>query len=264
MTIMFPDKKEQVKIEYRRHDSNNMQRCHKHDYYELYFLAEGERYLFCGGKFYNVREGDVFLVPPEIEHRTLDSGCGKYARLTCMIPYSLLPVGLPREDVYLVRPSGDTRARFFSLLNSACSDNAVSAYAAAVEMLSLLLSLPEYREGVASPTLGRMSEILDYIEAHYTERLTLGKLSERFFISEYYLCRLFRAYTGTTIMGFITRLRISKACLLLETGSMKINEIGKACGFGSVSAFGAAFAAERGISPREYRRRALCRLDSVL
>jgi AraC-like DNA-binding protein len=108
---------------------------------------------------------------------------------------------------------------------------------------------------VATPTLDRVADILKYIDAHFTENVTLINLSERFYLSEFYLCRLFKEYTGRTVLGYITSLRVNRAKALLDTTDMPISKIARSSGFGSISAFGAAFRARLGCSPREWRKR---------
>ena len=252
MNIVFPDGGRAV-ISSERVERNNMPRCHAHESWELYFLREGERYLYADGKFFCIRAGDAFLIPPGVEHRTMDSGGGAYVKLTCMIPPRLLPAGaLSEEGVHIVRPEGRAASDIATALRRMESGAPLEAYAALLWVLSQVAAMPESREDVVSPSLGRMAEIIGYIDGHYTERITLTGLSERFFISEYYLCRLFRQHTGRTIHEYITSLRLHRAAWLLERGGT-VSSVARECGFGSVSAFGSAFRAKYGCAPRDYK-----------
>ena len=254
MHIGFDDKRLSITVSRERVVVNNMPRCHSHDRCELYCLLEGERYLYAGGRSFHIRAGDAFILPPGLEHRTLDSGGGAYTKLTCMIPTALLPAGSVPSDVHIVRPAGAQLERMSREAEAASSGSEIERYAAVMKLFSVVLSMPEHREQAQSPTLGRMSEIIGYVEEHYTDRITLTALSERFFISEYYLCRLFREYTGLTIMSYVTGRRIERARSLLERGG-RVSEVARSCGFGSVSAFASAFVKAVGCSPIEYRRR---------
>ena len=251
MYIDFPGG-ERVVVSSERLERNNMPRCHAHESWELYFLTEGERYLFVDGGFYCIRCSDAFLIPPGVEHRTMDSGGGAYSKLTCMIPPALIPTGALPDAVHIVRPEGRAREDAFAALKRLERGDPLEACAALWELLARVVSMPECREAVASPTLGRMAEIIGYIDGHYTERITLTALSERFFISEYYLCRLFREYTGRRIHEYITSLRLHRAAWLLERGG-RVSVVARECGFGSVSAFASAFRARFGCAPRDYK-----------
>ena len=59
--------------------------------------------------------------------------------------------------------------------------------------------------------------LLRYIEEHISEELSIDVLAEQAFLSKYHLMRLFREETGTTIMAYLTQLRMDKAKSLLRS-----------------------------------------------
>lgn len=61
-------------------------------------------------------------------------------------------------------------------------------------------------------------EIIDYINSHITEKLQISTIAKQFFLSETYVCRVFKAETGTTINKYLTARRISIAKALLADG----------------------------------------------
>ncbi len=85
-----------------------------------------------------------------------------------------------------------------------------------------------------------MQEIIRYINENVTKNITVKKLSEHFFLSESYICRIFKLSTGTTINKYITARRISIAKALLANGS-SINNDYMECGFNDYSNFLKAF-----------------------
>lgn len=237
---------------------NNMPRCHVHDRAELYFLTDGVRCLFAGGRMFMLRAGDLLFIPPGVEHRTIDLDGKAYSKLICMLPVSVLPGTLSGiSDVRIVRAVGNDREELYSLVGVLTGGDDLDRIGAVFRMLSVVLRLPECRERASSLPLGRMSDILLYIEEHFSERITLTELSERFYISEFYLCRLFKEYAGRTLMSYLTDLRVERAKQLLATTDMHIERIAALSGFGSVSSLGKAFRAALGHSPRAYR--AQCR-----
>ena len=261
--ISFGDERADIAISCNRAKWNNMSRFHSHPFYELYHVVEGERYFFVGNKVYHLRRGDTLLISPDAEHRSLDVNGEGYAGLVVNIPRSHLPEDArPTEELRMVRADSDAAESLASdagILLSAVEDGGVGsicAYLAVLQMLSTVLSAgreaPE--AGIASPTLDRMAEILGYLEEHYTEGINLAVLSEKFYISEFYLCRLFKEYTGRTVLAYVTDLRIRHAKKLLAASGEPVGRIARESGFGSVSAFGKAFRTQTGVSPREYRK----------
>jgi hypothetical protein len=209
MVLDFGTASQVVAVNYSSIRGNNMPRCHSHPEYELYYITEGERYLLVGDKFYHLVPGDIFLLSPGVEHRTLDVNDEVYTRFTATINTQVMPKNLLRKiggDIHIVRPTPEVRrlidAEADILLRSITSSEAgIDAFSAVVKMVYILINQEDDGQimTVANPTLDRMSGMLTYLEQHYSEDISITALSERFYISEYYLCRLFKEYTGKTI-----------------------------------------------------------------
>ena len=244
----------EIKINAEHVCANNMKLCHSHTSYELYFLTEGERYLYAKNRFYRMRQGDIFLMPPGIMHRTLDAGSG-YSKLVVMIPRSVIPRSVG-DRFRLVRPKGEMSCELLKMTSAVGCDDG-DGYIAVMRLLSAVISLPMYTEdAVSSPTIGRVGEILNYLDEHFTERITLTLISERFYISEYYLCRLFKEYTGRTLNEYVAQLRVERAKLLLSDG-VSVSRAWRMSGFGSESSFTRTFREKAGCSAREWKSKEL-------
>lgn len=61
-------------------------------------------------------------------------------------------------------------------------------------------------------------QVMNYIDAHPAQTLSLDALAKRFFVSKFYLCRSFRAYAGESLHGYRTRRRVEAACRLMAAG----------------------------------------------
>lgn len=98
-----------------------------------------------------------------------------------------------------------------------------------------------------------ISKALSYINEHFHEKLTLKSLSEQLFISENYLCRLFKDKTGYRFCEYINLLRIEKSKQLIEDGSKTLDYIAYLCGFSSQSHFSVTFKKYTKMSPGKYK-----------
>ena len=96
-----------------------------------------------------------------------------------------------------------------------------------------------------------VDQVVEYINEHYNEPLTLDDLSERFFISKYHLLRKFDRQVGTTVHRYILQKRLLIAKQLLGSG-LAPSEVCQHCGFGDYANFYRAFRAEYHITPRQY------------
>ena len=102
--------------------------------------------------------------------------------------------------------------------------------------------------GIAPNKLVR--NMVDYINQHLEDDLSLDKLSEKFFVSKYHLCRVFKEHTGFTVNKYITKKRIIRVQQLYKEGRT-LNESALIAGFGDYSNFYKSFVSETGISPRK-------------
>ena len=93
-----------------------------------------------------------------------------------------------------------------------------------------------------------------YLYEHLAENITLKELSEEFFLTETYLCDLFKQETGRTILGFLKEIRIHRAETLLRTTDDTITEIAAKCGYNDYSYFGRHFKSVCGTTPDHYRK----------
>ena len=124
---------------------------------------------------------------------------------------------------------------------------AVSAFS----RILLILAGLDAGEAVSSTHISR---ILDYINRHICEPVTIDEIASGVNLSKFYLCRLFREKTGMTLMDYILERRLSMAKVRLADGSGTILEIAADCGFSSGSYFCRVFREKEGITPREYRK----------
>lgn len=100
----------------------------------------------------------------------------------------------------------------------------------------------------------RIKSMMEFIAAHYDEKLTLKQIADAGFISTRECCRCFHETLGISPFAYLTDYRIRRACNLLSHTDLSITEIGIACGFESSSYFGKAFREKLDCSPKEYRK----------
>lgn len=96
--------------------------------------------------------------------------------------------------------------------------------------------------------------ILLYCSEHFTdEDISIKKISDRLFISQSYISKVFSSRLKYNFREYINELRISKAKDLLKKTDMKIINVMLECGFRNQSSFNRIFGEMCGTSPREYR-----------
>lgn len=94
--------------------------------------------------------------------------------------------------------------------------------------------------------------LLEWIDLHLSEHITLADVSAVTGLSEKYICRIFKEYTAKTVVEYIHECRVEKACFLLTQQS--ITQTAFDCGFNDLSYFCKIFKKYKGVTPREYKK----------
>ena len=109
-------------------------------------------------------------------------------------------------------------------------------------------------EGKTMNSSQRIVQLCRYLDSHFTETIHLDDLAEFTGLQKNYLCRVFKAQTGQTILNYIIHQRLGQAMLLLRQTDHPVVEIALESGFNDLPHFNRTFHREVGKSPREYRR----------
>jgi two-component system, response regulator YesN len=104
-----------------------------------------------------------------------------------------------------------------------------------------------------SETTYAVSKVTEFICNHLSEDLSLLRLADIVYFNPSYLSRLFKQITGNTLTGYIYKMKVEKAKLLLEDCSLKIHDIASAVGYDSSTYFARFFKKMTGLNPQEYR-----------
>ncbi len=108
----------------------------------------------------------------------------------------------------------------------------------------------------------RVERVVEFLRDHVDKNPTLGTLADVAAISPSHFHRVYRTVTGETPSGTLRRMRLAKACFLLQDKSRPVTEVAFDVGFESAQSFAKAFRTATGFSPSEIRRNSK-RLDSA-
>jgi AraC family transcriptional regulator len=98
-----------------------------------------------------------------------------------------------------------------------------------------------------------LKRVIDYIQSHLDEDLSLEAIADVAHISSYYFGKLFKISMGQTVHQYVMSERLKRARWLLKNRTLPQEEIALACGFSSQSHFATAFRNETGLTPRRFR-----------
>lgn len=100
--------------------------------------------------------------------------------------------------------------------------------------------------------LERLEKMLNYLNMHFTEVISLQDLADQVHLSREVCCRLFKKMTGKTITGYLEEYRVNKSFSLVQSGQYSMIQITEMVGFSNPSRFASAFRKRFGCNPGEY------------
>lgn len=252
-----------------RNVSHEMNQPHSHDYYELYFLLEGEREFFIDNKMFVVPKNTLVVVPPYSMHKTAG---GPYKRINLNISVNLLSdyekEFLKKSSTHLAIEIEKDYVKTVTQLLKIGADIQAESLPNKREMLLsfaktviFLLSRQSLRPvAYASMSLSfddvssDILKIIYYINTNFTRNITLKEICNEFYLSKVTLCKQFKKFMHCSVMKYVTGLRINKAKELLIYTDDSMEEISRQCGFSSANYFGLAFKKDTGMSPFHYKK----------
>lgn len=113
--------------------------------------------------------------------------------------------------------------------------------------------LPTVTGGLAP---GVKRHVVNYIEAHLAEPMTLAALARQAALSEYHFARMFSQSMHMAPHRYVMQRRIERAKTLLQTTALPLTDIALACGFSSASHFSNRFRQATGATPSRMREAA--------
>ena len=143
---------------------------------------------------------------------------------------------------------------FYYMLKPICDNEARSV----LQQIEQHLANQEASEGTtktASPEhkFDVFQEVLDYLETHSGETVTLDNLSQTFFLNRTYICDLFRKNLGKTFKQHLTEIRIRRARNLLKNSILPIGAVAQRVGYDDAHYFSRVFKAAMKVTPLDYR-----------
>lgn len=236
---------------------------HWHNRLEIIHVLEGKGSISIDLQEYPISAGDIVTVIPGSLHAVWGD---REQPLHCQtVSFSLeIPEFLqPFSFVPVIHPDMPGNPVFVHTLDAIlqiCVNRKEGCEALLTQYLTSLFHLFSYygyRQAKIAPASNvshALKEVLQYMDEHYAEKLSISLLADICNYSKYYFCRFFSAAMGCSCKKYLQRLRTEKAKQLLTTTSLSIAEISQLTGFDEVSYFISVFRAQEGCTPLRYRK----------
>lgn len=262
-------------LQYKRDTYLKDVELHHHDFFEIYFLLSGDVTYLIESRIVHVMPGDLLLISPrELHQVVIRPEMSAYERYVLWVdPQTIQRLSTARSDLLAgldpsrpgagsqLRLKSEDRSRIRDLLDLLYREAGSDAYGADLLRDSLLTQLLVTINRLVSQqgtwvdedsrTNRAVAQVMNYVNLHYGEPLSLDMLAEQFYVSKYHLSHEFNRQVGTSVYHYIQKKRLLIARQLLAQGK-KPSQVYSACGFSDYTGFYRAFKSEYGISPREF------------
>jgi len=137
-------------------------------------------------------------------------------------------------------------------------------------LLTLIRSSAESRERPTLTTItrenlttGLVNQLIDYIDGHLSDKLTLEQLCSQVNIGKTQLNIMFKRATGCGLIAYVNKTRIEHAKKYIREETYNFSEIGDMLGYSSIHYFSRHFKKEAGMSPSDYAKTITARTERM-
>jgi len=235
---------------------------HRHDFYSVELITDGEAVQYINEEKYTCRRGSVVFMSPFDSHRYNYSGVlvlefmcfGEemlFSEVWDNVELDSFPyvADLNEEefstvlhDIATIREEKNRRDEMSEIMIKSMVNKLVT------RILRGAHKKCEKRKHKD------IKSALSYIRYHFRESLTMEQVADMLHITPSYFCRCFKDYTHQTFKEYVTALRLDYALRQIKTTDKSITEICYESGFSTSAYFSKVFTKRFGKTPKEIRK----------
>jgi AraC-like DNA-binding protein len=259
-------------------DKQFQMQFHSHPHYEIYYFHEGKVTYLIGDKIHVLSSGDLIImhgmtlhcpnVDPNVEYsRTIIHFDPSYVQSMLQHPYTINVLKpfeeLRNHKLHLIDQDKQQIEDLLQRLQEFYQrGDLISFHRFHVLFLDLLFIIYSYCQKPLENKLEfpsskehHVQSIIFYIEENYQQDIHLEAMEQSLHLSKYYLAKIFKEVTGSTIFTYLYQRRINQAkvSFLLEKNKT-ITEISYQVGFKHPAHFTRVFKQLVDCTPEQYRK----------
>lgn len=239
---------------------HKMQRKH-HDDYLVVYCSEGKGTLEIEGNRFEIGPGDLFILPPNIEHRYSASEEKPWSIFWCHFQGQLAAdyfehIGLSgTRNIIRNLNNLELHATFQSLVNAVSYQRDINTFIYASSILRNLLTLTaklRARTENAS-AFDAIESVQTFMRENLDKKLRLEQLAKYANLSKFHFSRRYKMHTSLAPLRHFELMKMEHACLMLAASSESVATIADQLGFEDSLYFSRVFKKVTGVSPSNYR-----------
>lgn len=254
---------------------------HWHNEIEMVIIEDGECDCMINLENYKAYKGDIIIIKPLTLHslttprgKTMDWNTIIFdlnilkSAITdgCLIKYFAPILNNEHELPKIIKKSSLGYDEILNCLKDIISTYSNKETAFELELKAKLFHLfalfykyelvvkNSSKKEISTDTEYKIKSILNYIQEHYSENITIEDLSNISSFSEYHFMKFFKKHIGMTSVEYINNYRLERSAQLLSSTDKSIMEVSMDVGFNNVSYFNKLFKTKYKLTPKEFRR----------
>lgn len=240
---------------------------HWHERVELLLITQGSMEIRFGDELRQVSAGHLAIINTRQPHQGLAGAQGVHYHVLMFEPRAF-ENNTPASQRYIA-PILQNQTAFRHVTNHAeilrtarqivelhedADTNPLQIIGLTYYLLGLFSRHCQGATRVTAQEDAQFKPVMNYINEHFTEKISTKTLSHTFGYDEAYFCRRFKRTTGITVMKYIQILRLEYAQQLLKKKDCNIADIAVLCGFSDIYYFTRCFRKHFGVAPNEFRK----------
>ncbi|WP_436951320.1 AraC family transcriptional regulator [Staphylococcus xylosus] len=247
---------------------------HYHDHYEIFFSLSGNMLYTIEGEQFQLDVGSMLVITPYEFHQLNEQMDGHAERIGLRFDGQLLE-SLSTPECNLMQ-CFDTKSPNFKhslqltevqkrelyyLLQGLLNEQENNKYGKKLAEESMLTQFFVLLNRVSieiaevkvedDPQMQLVRQVLDYMELHYADQISLEDLEKKFYVSRYKITQHFTRIVGYPPYRYLLQIRLQNAQRMLKKGESP-QQVAVLCGFSDYSNFYRRFKTIYGCSPKSY------------
>lgn len=241
---------------------------HWHNSLEIIYILEGSMDVTVKDHITKLWAGDFRIINSREIHGT---HCGNSTKVFLLqFPYHFLKKHIPEYDFIRFQdfsgqfsfPGENSLKPIFDQMSGLFADTGTEGrlrltsllYGLLAELVSgYMIRLSKNDKVKSDKNFNRLSSLMDYVEHHYTEALSIGDAAGLLHLEEAYFCRFFKKYMGQTFLEYVNSVRLRHIYDDMMRTDLTLMELLDKHGFHNYKVFSKMFKDVYGMTPRQKR-----------
>ncbi len=251
---------------------------HWHGHIEIVYVSKGVCSVFINGELYTCCQGDIIVIPQNSLHSIIPENTSTYhpiiigemllkqtledLHFQSSLSFTLAEKSFSPIHISVIREHYDDFVMIIKrIFNEYETKNVEYRTIIKLEIIKLFTLIKRYDTDIQTYPAYKKNErtriiikVLEYISNHYSDKISVKSMSSFSNMSEQHFCRVFKAYTGKTLIEFVTLIRLDKSYRLIIDTDIPITQIPELTGFCNENYFSRIFKKHYGFSPSQLRK----------